>query len=153
MSAPLLDGSTETMRQQVDDEGREWGLCGRTFRGMVKVCRLDTYAEIRGGFMAVIDDEPFPLCTVDEDCTFSDALSCRVRDGEVDPAARYKAHDELVAKEEAKAEAELDAEWWATWNSRKRGATFLPGGIVRPAPSEKWERRVAEIARGIRAKG
>lgn len=146
----MLNESTETIRGQVDEEGREWGLVGRTHRGRVKLCRLDYVAEVRGGFCNVEEDEPFALCTIDEEHVFSDALVCRVRDGEVDPAARYALHDELVAKEQAKQEAEVDQQWWAAWNARKRGITMLPGGLTAPGYEERKERRLNQIMRGGR---
>lgn len=131
--------SLETVTRSVNREGERWGLHARTFRGQVKVCDSVHVADERGGMVDVRKTSRM-LCTVDEEHPFSEALACRVRNGETDMAARYEMHAAILEKEEREIAAETSAPARAAWKNRRR-VTFM-GGMYLPDFANREKRRI-----------
>lgn len=134
--------STATIARSVDREGKRWGLHARVVRGQVKVCDSIPVADERGGMVDVGRKQSRILCTVDEDAPFSEALACRVRNGETNMAARYEEHNALVEKEEAEMAAEASAPAREAWKNRKR-VRFVHGLYI-PNFADRERRRLEE---------
>lgn len=142
-----MPASPITVAEQVEREGKAWDLVPGFVHGEVKVCRLDFVAEIRGGFMNV-EEVPFPLCTVSEEHTFSDALRCRVTDDQLDPTARYRLRDDLDARERARAEEAQEREFRRQAMHRTR-TTFIGGGGTIATLGERRERAAMKALRRL----
>ena len=136
--------SDATLTRSINRAGERWGLHARTIRGHVRLCDSIHAAEERGG-MIDVRRQPRQLCTVDEDHPFSEALACRVRNGETDMAARYEMHSALLQKEEEEIAAEASAPARAAWKARRR-ISFL-GGLFMPAFAERERRRLEAALR------
>lgn len=123
--------SPATLRRQILREGKRWGLVPEydANTGTTRVVETVRVAASHDGVGTVEKVANRRICTVDDEHPFSAALANRVRNGEVDLAARYRMLDVLEAKANRTIEQARDAEIKARWLGRKK-IIALPTGIV-----------------------
>ena len=128
MESPLSQAS---LVRQVAREGERWRLAPEVDPrdGRVRVCEVVPVAEAKFGVGEVVRKADRRLCTVTDEVPFSEVLRNRIEDGETDLARRYKAAEEMERREQARMDAEKEAETLRIWRSRRR-ITALPTGIV-----------------------
>lgn len=96
--------SLESIKRQIDREGKRWGVFGVIKDGAVYAAAMGKVAEVHGD-VGSLRDEPILLSRIDENHPFSAFLSFRIKRGQFDAMRRF---EESAARRKKAQQAHYD---------------------------------------------
>lgn len=125
--------SVESIRRQVEREGKRWGLVPVVRDGKVFVAEMSAVVDAPHRGVGSVDYEPRLICSVDEDHPFAAVLMARVQRSEWDLMDRYNRRRQ-AEKEASQKELEAilhTARSTAVRRYRKKRQVFAMPGLGR----------------------
>ena len=142
--------SPASLVEQIDREGREFGLCAEYNERAQAVFVCEREPQTEGGW-GTADCSRMGrgrvLVAVDDEHPLSSVFGSRIGPGEVDPGRRHKVHAELQAKRAAEQSEAFDRAVKDDMRRRLRGGAIFYGGQLADSAANRQARRIRQALR------